>query len=126
MADDEFETSARVLEAHADYRVLRLLAVRNDFGDPGKKEVRRAAIVDTETTGLTLGTDKAIEPGLVVFEYAPATGEVFRGVTTTARARAPRCRRAGRTACPGHRHPRIAARPAATRRPRSAPRSPAE
>jgi DNA polymerase-3 subunit epsilon len=80
MADDEFETSARLLEAHADYRVLRRLGVRDDFGDPGTQEVRRAAVIDTETTGLTLGTDKVIELGLVVFEYAPATGEVFRVV----------------------------------------------
>jgi DNA polymerase-3 subunit epsilon len=80
MANDEFETSARLLEAHADYRVLRRLGVRDDFGDPGTQEVRRAAIVDTETTGLTPATDKVIELGLVVFEYAPATGEVFRVV----------------------------------------------
>jgi len=82
MTGDQFETSARLLEANADYRVLRRLAVRDQFADPGGREVRRAAIVDTETTGLTLGTDKVIELGLIVFEFAPATGEVFRVVET--------------------------------------------
>jgi len=55
------ETLAIQLEAHPDFRV-----------------VRRAAIVDTETTGTDPAVDKVIELAVVVFEYCAASGAVGR------------------------------------------------
>ena len=74
---DELEGLAARLSAHPDYRVLRRL-------DPGYAggptirggSVRRAAIVDVETTGLDSGADQIIELGVVVFEYGAETGQV--------------------------------------------------
>jgi hypothetical protein len=34
----------------------------------------KAAIIDTETTGINLVTDKIIELGIVIVEYCPDTG----------------------------------------------------
>jgi len=66
------------LEAHPDYRVVRRL----DVSQPGRAltgpTVRRAAIVDTETTGTDHATDKVIELAVVVFEYCAARGAVGR------------------------------------------------
>jgi len=74
---NELEALATRLSAHPDYRVLRRL-------DPayagGPKilgaNVRRAAIVDVETTGMDSGADQIIELGVVVFEYGADTGQV--------------------------------------------------
>jgi DNA polymerase-3 subunit epsilon len=74
---DELEALAARLSAHPDYRVLRRL-------DPayagGPKimgaNVRRAAIVDVETTGMDSGADQVIELGILVFEYGADTGQV--------------------------------------------------
>jgi DNA polymerase-3 subunit epsilon len=76
--DQDFEGLLGRLEAHPDYRVVRRLAV----SQPGKAltgpTVRRAAIVDTETTGTDPAVDKVIELAVVVFEYCAATGVVGR------------------------------------------------
>jgi DNA polymerase-3 subunit epsilon len=82
MPQDDFEAYAKLLEAHADYRVLRRLVLRDVFAEPGEREVRRGAIVDVETTGLSPEADKIIELGVVLFEYSPETGEVFRVLDT--------------------------------------------
>lgn len=72
------ESTARVLEAHPDYRILRRLEVRDDFevtpqGPPGV-----AVVVDTETTGTDSRADHIIELALVRFEYCMASGAVCR------------------------------------------------
>lgn len=74
---DDLEALATRLASSPDYRVLRRL-------DPGYAggpkirggNVRRAAIVDVETTGLDSEADQIIELGVVVFEYGAATGQV--------------------------------------------------
>lgn len=73
----ELEALARRLEAHGDFRVLRRLGpiARYAAADSGRA-VRRALIVDVETTGLTFATDAIIELGLVLFTYDAATGQV--------------------------------------------------
>jgi DNA polymerase-3 subunit epsilon len=78
----ELAAMAAKLEAHPDYRVLRRL-------DPARQRpaltgptVRRAAIVDTETTGTDATVDKVIELAIVVFEYCHATGTVGRVLAT--------------------------------------------
>src|ERR1039458_5331992 len=67
---------ARLME-HPDYRVLKRLDP-GSLGGPALTQgtVRRAAIIDTETTGMDSKVDRIIEIGIVVFEYAAETGEV--------------------------------------------------
>lgn len=78
----DLEALAAKLGQHPDYRVLRRLdtTVRHPaLSGPG---ISRAAILDTETTGMEFGTDKVIELGLVVFEYARESGEIGRVLGT--------------------------------------------
>jgi DNA polymerase-3 subunit epsilon len=65
------------LAEHADYRVLSRLDPYS-VGGPTLTAgtIRRAAIVDTETTGLTPRIDQVLELGIVVFDYALETGQV--------------------------------------------------
>ena len=76
--DPNIEALVGRLEAHPDYRVVRRL----DVSQAGKAltgpTVRRAAIVDTETTGTDHGCDHVIELAVVVFEYCAASGAVGR------------------------------------------------
>ena len=78
----EFEVMAAKLAAHPDYRVLRRLDVTRQRPALAGPTVRRAAIVDTETTGTDPTADKVIELAIVVFEYCHATGTVGRVLET--------------------------------------------
>jgi DNA polymerase-3 subunit epsilon len=80
MSDPTFdpESAARVLEEHPDYRVLRRLEVRDDFGVMPQGAPGVALVVDTETTGTDPREDAIIEVALVKFEYCMATGAVCR------------------------------------------------
>ncbi|RPI15190.1 MAG: DNA polymerase III subunit epsilon [Lysobacterales bacterium] len=78
MSDPKSEALASTLEAHPDYRVLRRLDTSRQWPALTAPAVRRAAIVDTETTGTDHATDKVIELAVVVFEYCAATGAVGR------------------------------------------------
>jgi len=69
---------ARELEAHPDFRVVRRLDVAQKSEALTGPTVRRAAIVDTETTGTDHGCDHVIELAVVVFEYCAASGAVGR------------------------------------------------
>lgn len=65
------------LAQHPDYRVLVRLDPDSLAGPAlTRGTVRRAAIVDTETTGMDSKLDRIIEIGIVVFEYAAETAEV--------------------------------------------------
>jgi DNA polymerase-3 subunit epsilon len=77
-SDTALEASARLLEASADYRVLRRLVPRDDFGVITDAPLQRGIVLDTETTGTDTETDRVIELGLVAFEFAPSTGEIVR------------------------------------------------
>ena len=57
------ESLAARLGAHPDYRVLRRLDVARERPRLTGLTVRRAAIVDTETTGTDASVDKVIELG---------------------------------------------------------------
>ena len=72
------EASARVLEASADYRVLRRLVPRDEFGVATDAVLQRGIVLDTETTGTDTEGDQVIELGLVAFDFVPATGEIVR------------------------------------------------
>ena len=74
---DELEALAVRLSAHPDYRVLRRLDPAHAGGHTVRGgSIRRAAIVDVETTGLDSGADQIIELGVVAFEYGAETGQV--------------------------------------------------
>jgi DNA polymerase III subunit epsilon len=73
------DAAAQVLEASADYRVLRRLVPHDAFAEPAPgATVARAAIIDTETTGTDTQLDAVIELAVVVFEYDAGTGAVLR------------------------------------------------
>jgi DNA polymerase-3 subunit epsilon len=83
----DLEQMARLLEQHADYRVLRRLVPCMDFGPhPGQPgAVLRVLVLDTETTGLSHQTDKVIELAMLLVQVDADTGlpwgpvEVFEG-----------------------------------------------
>jgi DNA polymerase-3 subunit epsilon len=78
IVNGELEGHAKLLEVHADYKVLRRLPVRNEFRLVHGHALARGAVVDIETTGLDVENDRLVELAVVVFEYEPATGEVYR------------------------------------------------
>ena len=65
---------ARVLESHADYRVLRRLPVQRQFAHRAVGPVTRLLILDTETTGLDHSRDRIIELALLRVDVDTATG----------------------------------------------------
>ena len=74
---DDPSALADQLAAHPDFRILRRLP--HDYAGGraiAKDTIRRAAIVDTETTGMDPATDQVIELGLIVFEYGAESGQV--------------------------------------------------
>ncbi len=73
----DLESIAATLAADPNYRVLRRLDPAYAGGPkiPGGN-VRRAAIVDVETTGMDSQDDQVIELGVVVFEYGAESGQV--------------------------------------------------
>jgi DNA polymerase III subunit epsilon len=71
------EQAVARLASDPDYRVLKRLDPASVGGAPLRGgAVWRAAIIDVETTGLDSQTDQVIEIGMVVFEYAAATGQI--------------------------------------------------
>ena len=75
------EECAQVLEQHPDYKILRRLPLRDEFNvHDGRRNLARAIVLDTETTGLSLEADQVIELGMLVFEFDPRTGQVYRVV----------------------------------------------
>jgi DNA polymerase-3 subunit epsilon len=76
------EALAAQLAEHPDYRVLRRLDTSRAWPALSGPTVRRAAIVDTETTGTDPAVDKVIELAVVVFEYCREAGTVGRVLGT--------------------------------------------
>jgi DNA polymerase III subunit epsilon len=74
----EFERLAQLLEASGDFKVTRRLPVREMYAAPDGRAILRGVIVDTETTGLSPDTDQIIELAVLLFEFDPDTGQVFR------------------------------------------------
>jgi DNA polymerase-3 subunit epsilon len=75
---EHVESLAAKVAAHPDFRVVRRLDTAREWPALSGPTVRRAAIVDTETTGTDPAVDKVIELAVVVFEYCHATGAVGR------------------------------------------------
>lgn len=74
------------------YKVTRPFVERMFYTDaPPPAKLVKAAIVDTETTGTNLATDKIIELGIVVVEYCPESGQVYRVLETFNELEYPNC-----------------------------------
>lgn len=75
------EQMARVLEQHADYKVLRRLVPKSDYGpapaDLTPGDERRLLVLDTETTGLSHQTDKIIELAMLSVQVDSRSGLPF-------------------------------------------------
>lgn len=75
------EQMARVLEQHADYKVLRRLVPKADYGpapaDLTPGDARRLLVLDTETTGLSHQTDKIIELAMLSVQVDSRSGLPF-------------------------------------------------
>jgi len=73
------EQLAQQLEQHPDYRVLRRLVPRQVFNTPVPgQQLRKGVVLDTETTGFDAVNDRVIELGMLVFEFDPVTGVIYR------------------------------------------------
>lgn len=72
------EAMAAELAAHPDYRVLRRLDTAREWPALSGPSVKRAAVIDTETTGTDPTADNVIELAIVVFEYCRTSGAVGR------------------------------------------------
>jgi DNA polymerase-3 subunit epsilon len=57
----EHEAMAQALAQHPDFRVLRRLVPRSDYGAVNGQATRRVIVLDTETTGLDSKTESIIE-----------------------------------------------------------------
>lgn len=79
----ELEILAKRLDAHPDFKVLRRLIPHTEFhtGAP-TTALCRGVILDTETTGMDMAKDKIIELGMILFEFDPQTGIVYKVLET--------------------------------------------
>ena len=78
------EAMAEVLDGHPDYRVLRRLKPRREFGHKRQGEIAKVLILDTETTGLDSSKDRLIELALILVDVDKATGlPLMRGGLTS-------------------------------------------
>lgn len=80
--EDRFEAMACALEKHPGYRVIRRLSPKLAYRQPDGRPLRKGIVVDTETTGLRHGADRIVELGMVVFEFDPEDGQIYRILDT--------------------------------------------
>ena len=80
MTEDNHERWADELARHPNFRVIRRLDASRAGPTLEGATVRRAAIVDTETTGTDPSRDKVIELAIVVVEYCAERGILGRAL----------------------------------------------
>ena len=65
------------------YKIIRPLVPRTSYCDASPAvKLLKAAILDTETTGTNSATNKIIELGILIVEYCPDTGQLYRVLET--------------------------------------------
>ncbi len=80
---EEFEALARKLQSNPNYKVLRRLNPHSVFNeDPPERPLSKGVILDTETTGMDVSKDKIIELGMILFEFDPQTGVIYKVLKT--------------------------------------------
>lgn len=78
----EFDALLQLLTAHG-YRFTRQFTPRSSYSkSPPPKNLVKAIVLDTETTGTDGSKDRIIELGMVVFEYCPISGQAYRVLET--------------------------------------------
>jgi DNA polymerase-3 subunit epsilon len=70
----EHEAMAQALAQHPDFRVLRRLLPRSDYGAVNGQATRRVIVLDTETTGLDSKSESIIELAMLSVLVDAATG----------------------------------------------------
>ena len=70
----EHEVMAQALAQHPDFRVLRRLVPRSDYGAVNGQTTQRVIVLDTETTGLDSKGEKIIELAMLSVLVDTATG----------------------------------------------------
>ena len=70
----EHEAMAQALGQHPDFRVLRRLVPRKDYGPVNGQTTQRVIVLDTETTGLDSKSEKVIELAMLSVLVDTATG----------------------------------------------------
>src|SRR5574343_276519 len=76
------DAMAQALDAHPDYKVLRRLVPRDDWGTTTTSETKRVIVLDTETTGLDAKSERIIELALLSVLVDTTTGQPVGPVTT--------------------------------------------
>lgn len=76
------EAMARALAAHPDYKILRRLVPRDDWGAVPAGETRRVIVLDTETTGLDVRRERIIELAMLSVLVDTTTGLPVGQVST--------------------------------------------
>lgn len=76
--DKAISNAVQLLEAHADYKIVRRIVPRKVFSEDDGRVLSRGVVVDTETTGINHDKDAIIELGMVLFEFDPETGAAYR------------------------------------------------
>ena len=80
-APSDLEAMAQNLAQHPDFRVLRRLVPRTDYGPLSGQATRRVIVLDTETTGLDSKNEKVIELAMLSVLVDLATGLPIGPVT---------------------------------------------
>lgn len=73
-SEAELESMAQSLTQNANYRVLRRLSPKLDYGPVLENKTQRVIVLDTETTGLDSKTEKIIELAMLSVLVDTATG----------------------------------------------------
>jgi len=79
--DADAEAMAQTLAQHPDFRILRRLLPRTDYGPVSGQNTRRVIVLDTETTGLDARNEKIIELAMLSVLVDTATGQPLGPVT---------------------------------------------
>jgi DNA polymerase-3 subunit epsilon len=75
------DAMAQALDAHPDYKVLRRLVPRADWGLTPASGTQRVIVLDTETTGLDAKNERIIELAMLSVLVDTATGQPVGPVT---------------------------------------------
>ncbi len=76
------EAMASALDAHADYKVLRRLTPKDDWGPVPASGTQRVIVLDTETTGLDAKSERIIELAMLSVLVDTSTGLPVGPVST--------------------------------------------
>ena len=76
------DAMALALDAHPDYKVLRRLVPRDDWGPESVNSMQRVIVLDTETTGLDAKNERIIELAMLSVLVDTTTGLPVGPVTT--------------------------------------------